>query len=702
MKLILGDSLQKLKDLPTGTIDAVVTDPPYGWSFMGKAWDNPGMKKRAEQEHARPPRKDGKSRGQGDPALCAGLYDQSFTANQYFMHWTYDWAQEAFRVLKPGAHMLVFCGPRTYHAMAMGVEMAGFEIRDQLQWLFGSGFPKSLDVSKAIDKQAGAEREVVGINPSSRPNSKKQNMRGFDNREGAPDESAGEQTFTAPATDDARKWQGWGTALKPANEPIVLARKPLEKGLTVAANVLKWGTGAINVDASRIGTEQRTYSLNGAINGGNFGNNANQPANERESATAVGRWPANVLFDEWDEQVLALQDSIPEAAKVAIEEYYAGYGKMSDLRKEVDHLSEPERPQKVLQSGMLCEGLEQETAGRSASDVRQKTLGQIDSQDEANSKGQCSARERQSDLEGRMALAWLSSHTSRDAPAKEKSNCGANDNAGPGLSGASTGDGAQTKTATQGGRGSASQKRREAGQSPEQSRIARHEPSQERTLAGIEGGASSPLLVRQSDVPQVWARYFKDSGFTVRAGAAAALDEQSGDCKAKRGKDSRGTSIYGNSIQTAAATTPNDSGGASRFFYVAKTSKRERNAGLEGMPEYRTRAYEGGDIASAKTPDAMGGKRTAANNHPTVKPIKLMEYLVRMITPPGGIVLDPFLGSGTTLCAAARLGFQGIGIEMSEEYLEIARRRIEFHAKHLGEPQEPDDGQLPLDLGSGA
>lgn len=342
--------------------------------------------------------------------------------------WDYDvpsvhvW-REVWRVLKPGGHLLSFGGTRTYHRLASGIEDAGFEIRDQIQWIYGSGFPKSLDISKAIDKANGVKRKVVGINHIGGGGAS--NSKGFKEGSGGSMKQSSDGKsglpITEPATPEAYRYKGWGTALKPANEPIVLARKPLEKGLTVAENMLKWGVGGLNIDESRIGSEQRTYSINGAIKGANFGNKANQPASEREHATVQGRWPANVLLDE-------------EAAAM---------------------LGEP-----------------------------------------------------------------------------------------------------------------------------------------------------------------------------------------------------------------------------SRFFYCAKASKRERNAGLEGMPEKEThRLGSGVGRTDGKNSD---NTRPAfdKNNHPTVKPIKLMEYLCRLITPPGGIILDPFMGSGSTGVAAKAAGYRFIGIELEAEYCEIAEKRI--------------------------
>lgn len=370
--LLNGDCLEELKVLDDNSIDSIVTDPPYGLSFMGKKWD----------------------------------YDVP----------SIEIWKECLRVLKPGGHLLSFGGTRTYHRLVVNIEDAGFEIRDCIQWLYGSGFPKSHDISKAIDKSAGAEREVIGENSNQRPNSKEDLYT-----------INGDKKFniTAPATLDAKQWQGWGTALKPANEPIVVARKPLEKGLTVAENVLKYGTGAINIDECRISTDELKNKIynnkgNNLSFGGTYGKGTVQ-------GNSIGRWPANIILDEE---------------------------------------------------------------------------------------------------------------------------------------------------------------------------------------------------------------------------AAAALDLQQE--------------------------------GVSRFFYVAKASKSERNAGLEGMPQRKLEDYANGTkrklVAQAEGPKNPNLPR--ANHHPTVKPIKLMEYLIKLVTPPNGTVLDPFAGSGSTGVAAVKLGFQFIGIERESEYVKIASKRI--------------------------
>jgi hypothetical protein len=224
--------------------------------------------------------------------------------------WHYRWAVEALRVAKPGAHMLVFGGTRTHHRLMCAIEDAGWEIRDTIAWVFGSGFPKSLDVSKAIDKAAGAEREVLGPNPCARPNHDGERI-------WIGDTAGKEQShppLTAPATDDAKQWSGWGTSLKPAWEMIVVARKPLSG--TVASNVLRYGTGAINIDACRVPTEE---SLNGGAYAGGVRPTSAMGCEGEVGGTSSmleagggrlapedfrqpeGRWPANLIHDGSDE-----------------------------------------------------------------------------------------------------------------------------------------------------------------------------------------------------------------------------------------------------------------------------------------------------------------------------------------------------------------------------------------------------------------
>jgi len=365
-ELILGDCLEALKKMQDNSIDAVVTDPPYGLAFMGKKWD----------------------------------YDVPSVEI---------WA-ECLRVLKPGGYLLAFAGTRTQHRMAVRIEDAGFEIRDMIAWVYGSGFPKSHNIGKAVDKLLGNERETVG---KDRSGSERNCMAG--------DFTGGEYDLTKGTSE----WEGWGTALKPALEPITVARKPLSEK-TVAENVLKWGTGGINIDGSRVGSETITTQGGDKFKGkGIYGK-----YNTFQETEHQGRFPANFIHDGSEEVV----------------------------------------------------GLFPETT-QAGSAVR-------------NNKRNPYGNER----------TWSVSET----------------------------------------------------------------PAQ----------------------------------------------------------------------QTAGYT---DSGSAARFFYCAKASKSERGE---------------------------------SNNHPTVKPVKLMQYLVNLVSTEGATILDPFCGSGTTGVACRNTNRNFIGIEKDENYFEIAKNRI--------------------------
>lgn len=259
-----ADCRDAMRAMEAESVDAVVTDPPYGLAFMGREWDH------------------------GVPGV--------------------EFWREALRVAKPGAHLVAFGGTRTFHRLACAIEDAGWEVRDCLSWLYGSGFPKSLDVSKAIDKAAGVEREVVGERTFRGKAAQDWREKGGDNfNAGAPSSAGCTRTvgITSPATDAARAWQGWGTALKPAWEPIVLARKPLDG--TVAANVLAHGTGALNIDATRIASDGEhmrhgIIAKQTSVSGDDRSDSAAGMYAAGASFTPTnhpgGRWPANVALDE--------------------------------------------------------------------------------------------------------------------------------------------------------------------------------------------------------------------------------------------------------------------------------------------------------------------------------------------------------------------------------------------------------------------
>lgn len=288
-----GDCLDVMAEMADASVDAVVTDPPYGLEFMGREWDRLAPVDRARMDGAR---RDHGSARIGGFERAGVRYSIDGLAAQA---WHQKWATECLRVLKPGGHLLAFGGSRTWHRLASAIEDAGFEMRDSIAWLYGSGFPKSLDVSKAIDKAAGAEREVVsegkavkrmipGADQGATGSWIKDNGRTFT------------PTVTRAGTPEAAEWNGWGTALKPAFEPIVVARKPLNG--TVAANVLKHGTGALNVDACRVEAhDSQLAEKYASVQNAPPRNNSiyGEDKRSREGATPndAGRWPPNVALD---------------------------------------------------------------------------------------------------------------------------------------------------------------------------------------------------------------------------------------------------------------------------------------------------------------------------------------------------------------------------------------------------------------------
>jgi len=300
-QIIHGKLEDNIKDLPDNCIDAMPTDPPYGLKFMGKKWDH------------------------SVPSVES-------------------W-KEVYRVLKPGGHMLVACGTRTQHRMVVNIEDAGFEIRDIITWHYGEGFPKSMDISKQIDKEAGAERVVLGINHAAAARNPRPRKISGQNRNFGEDKRCGEDfSITKAATNAAKAWDGWGTAIKPATEFWTLARKPISEK-TVAANVLRWGVGALNIDACRIPFQNdsdfksATFGTGTNIIGGNYAGGNHKLDSDRKNieANRRGRFPANIILDQFMAAEMDVQSGERKAggsvsgneASLPAKNVYGEYGRRS-------------------------------------------------------------------------------------------------------------------------------------------------------------------------------------------------------------------------------------------------------------------------------------------------------------------------------------------------------------------------------------
>lgn len=549
-----------------------------------------------------------------------------------FQMWCWRWGREALRVLKPGGHILAFGGSRTYHRLTAGLEDAGFEIRDCLAWLYGSGFPKSLDVSKAIDKAAGAEREEY-IDPrwiERYPNGPKGNI---DPTSYCPPRIDGPKTTSDPTTPEAAQWQGWGTALKPAHEPIVLARKPLTS--TVAGNVLAHGTGALNVDGCRVAMSDEDREVVNSRSGGQHeaehwqGPGKAREVGERFTSAEGGRWPANVILN-------------PEAAALLDE-----------------------------QSGEVGGGLRGPNCGRAGGDKFGGVYG--------NGLRQTGYPDGTTygDTGGASRFFPTFGFSTMDEPCGEGSTRDASTSAGrrtESSDGSSPTDGSGSRptdpspaatTSTTGTTTRSTTTSPTSNSSSDDATSSTTGQSEPPKSSGTDS-ASAPAAGsgnRSTPMPPEPALLDRATAPTV-----ASPTSESGESETA----STTTPICG---PICGPTEPAASPDLVRFFYCAKASRVERNAGLEGFEEGEPPATGRSKPAPGRS-SALGAPR--ANVHPTVKPIALMRWLVRLITPPGGTVLDPFTGSGTTGVAAVLEGFGFVGIEREAEYVGIAEARIKW------------------------
>jgi len=689
-KIYQGDCIEELKKLPDNSVDAIITDPPYGLEFMGKEWDK---FKNAENigggtmENRNTPYQ----RGEKTPPA---YYIWTLEQKNEFQIFSMNWAKECLRVLKPGGFLLSFGGTRTYHRMTCGIEDAGFEIRDTIMWVYGSGFPKSLNIGKAVDKMQGNEREVVFKNPYADGHIRKATGNISDANDNVKFLSEYKlENGLRKETKGTSEWEGWGTALKPAVEPIVVARKPLSEK-NVALNVLKWGTGGINIDECRIGfkgekdvknaqvgfkqTRENIYKL------GITGKDIVQPTIEN------GRFPANIILEKSYQQVYTLKESFINL--IPLLNIYYGNEYMFKMQKEISGLSlqEEGKSWKILQSEMLQPTSESEIQRKESSNVGEETNPKVKefNEQEQNKeiwKGESNIQ-RGMDEQGIQVSQYSRINTFPEDFSK-------------------TNDEQRGYSRTQNNNGNLSEqtiKERGSGSSQEwseerqQNREFRDDEqfnTQERTqrdfkrIKNIAKGERG-FIICDCDLPKEWREYFESTIIEIDYpfSSSRMLDKQTGNigCSSDREKykgSNYGTSMFLGDKPLFNSPTYTDKGGASRFFYVAKASKSERNFGCEGKEEI-VDCDRNPECYSADVPFNRSAN-PKKNNHPTVKPIKLMEYLIKLVSKENAVILDPFLGSGTTAIACLKLNRKFIGIEKEEEYVKIAQARIKPYLKQI-------------------
>lgn len=608
--LLNKDCYEAIKDMKDNSIDAIITDPPYDINFMGKGWDK-----------------------------------NSLITNV-------DFWKECLRVLKHGGHLLAFGHSRTSHRMVSAVEEAGFDIRDTIMWIYGSGFPKSHNVGKAVDKKLGNERKTIGDNPNHRESDALFEL-GFQGGKG-----------DGKLTKGNSEWEGWGSALKPAHEPIVLARKPLEG--TMADNVLKHGVGALNIDATRVaGKLEGNPNRFAKTNGGSF---AAFP-NNAPVVRSEGRWGANVILDE-------------EAAKVLDEQ--------SGIRTSGKMLSTHKRHTSGSANGIYGKFDEEhplaETYGDSGGASRFFYCAK-DLSDESTHEPIVLARKP---LEGTMVdnvlkhgVGALNIDATRIGHNEDFS-----DIKGRSViinSGCPEGHSEESESFLK-----AKEKLQNLGRWAANV-IFNHHPDceqvgeTEETIVGgnkgtsgfAEGYESGDFTKKQMKVP-VW-KCHADC-------VVGELDKQSGVVKTGVWNETDGARHFSNDGKPTNHKTkkkPKEApSGASKFFYCPKVGKKERNAGLDELPDKNGGCFVGNNVETQASGNKIGANPSkpvapTKNNHPTVKPIALMEYLIKLVTREGATVLDPFMGSGSTGIAAKNLARNFVGCEREKEYFDIAEARIE-------------------------
>lgn len=653
--LRLGDCLETLRAMPDASVDSVVTDPPYGLGKEPKARDV--LRAWLDGEEFQPG--------------GAGFMGRAWDA---FVPSPLVWA-ECLRVLKPGGHLVAFAGSRTYDWIVMGVRLAGFEVRDQLFWMYGSGFPKSMDVSKAIDKAAGAEREVVGENPNYRPVGSGLSI----NPSHCPD-------ITAPATDDARTWEGWGTALKPSFEPVVWARKPLSAvpfasilaECSVTMEALLW-----SISPAKLVETCSASSL---------------AALEKESGFAL--WTAAALntLSSLGKSGMMAMCSLPEAGQTLwniASSWSAILGEswrrmnMSTTRTETDlitawktcaSLASLITPESITRAATAHGGI----AWSAANAAKGSTVdGWNLTPTPTPTAGALATSEIAAKVSAEIARIAESLLASSEDPTRGSASRRATTRPGvpnhePIVLARKPLSGTVAANVLEHGTGAINVDGCRIG-------TGGHQQS-----AGGVGGYGAPprdpYKLGAGWVESTQGRWPANILHDGSPKVLAVFPETAFGTGSTRGASSR---IYGGgkgfTAQTHDAIGFGDTGSAARYFYCAKASRAERELGLADFaPE-----TVGDGRQTANDTAYQRGKTARRNVHPTVKPVAVMRWLTRLVTPPGGTVLDPYSGSGTTGVAAALEGFGFIGCELSPEYVGIARARI-AHAREFPAMWEPD------------
>ena len=652
--ILHGDCKDVMEDLPACEYDSMITDPPAGIAFMNKEWD--------------------KDKGGRDG----------------WIKWMSGVMREAHRVLKPGAHGFVWALPRTSHWTATALEDAGFEIRDIVMHVFGSGFPKSLNISKAIDKAAGAEREVVGKLPAGSGPLKNGHVASTGGGMSIGSERSPEINITIPATPEAKQWDGWGTALKPAAEKYIYIRKPfvsvdVDTELWLTNDLLKeiclsqlnapYAKQILELSPNDSKTAEKLSSVQWLV----AVSNIQRSLEELEKTDMFKSQEVGIIILSivalWSDTLNVVSSAVNKFTTETVTDLTTQLRILNSLALKITQgcTTRDEMNQNGLKSSVL-------NVENDLNDLKEKLKGilLLFVTDNASSVAKHIANSCHTlpaiegdHLEGPLSedIILIRKPLSESTVAKNVLAYGT-------------------------GGINIDVSRVELGDEKQPSGSGKDSPEMRRTMSGgkftkKDKNITPPQGRFPANFITSHSEHCTESQCDIEC-AIKLLDEQSGVSKEPLRNERVNKSIWGSSNNSFQGIRGHgDSGGASRFFYCAKSSKAERNKGCEGMEIKKDVEHAHGryrcktcgklklDHNPCKCGDAANFERIQVNqnHHPTVKAQKLMRYLIQMITPPGGKVLDPFCGSGSTGVAARDLGYEFLGIEKESEYFEIAVRR---------------------------